>query len=139
MRLFPSLLCLLLLPAAAQAGAPRYVQLVNHADDSIVSMQAAPHASASFAEVALAGRLQGGGESQTVAVQRQGCRYDLRFAFADGRTLRYEDVDLCRYGKVSVRALPRSGAAGGDYVVRWRAAEPDAPVAMGERRPGEGR
>lgn len=128
--LFP--LCLsCLLPMAAMAAPPRYVQLVNHADDSIVSMQVAPHASTSFTEVPLEERLHGGGESQTVALRREGCRYDLRFGFADGRTLRYEDVDLCRYGKVGVRALPRD-AAGDAFVVRWDGAKAAEPVAVVE-------
>lgn len=132
MRLDLSLLCLsCLLPTVAMAAPPRYVQLVNHADDSIVSMRVAPHASGAFADVPLAQRLQGGGDSQTVAVQRQGCRYDLRFAFADGRSLRYEDVDLCRYGKVGVRALPRGGA-GDAFVVRWEGAKSSEPRVVAE-------
>ncbi len=135
MRLPASLLCLLLLPVAAHAGTPRYLQVVNHAGDSIVSMQVAPHASTEFTDVALAGRLQGGGDSQTVALQRQGCRHDLRFGFADGRTLRYEDVDLCRYGKVGVRALPRGGAPTDAYVVRWTGSAAAEPVAMRGREP----
>ncbi len=128
--LFP--LCLsCLLPMAALAAPPRYVQLVNHAADSIVAMQAAPHASASFVEVPLDGRLQGGGDSQTIALQRQGCRYDLRFGFADGRTLRYEDVDLCRHGKVGVRALP-ADAKGDAFVVRWGGVKSAEPIAVME-------
>lgn len=104
--------------ASARAAPPRYVQLVNHAHDSVVAMAVAVHGSGAFDPIPLEERLQGGGDGQTVAVRGEGCRYDLRFSFADGRVLRYEGVDLCRYGKVAVRPLPRD-AGQGEYVVAW--------------------
>jgi len=118
MRLSVLLLSPLLLTSVARAEAAptRYLQLVNHAQASIVTVQVAAHGTAAFREMALETPLRGGGESQRVALRRVGCRYDLRFVFADGRTLRYEDVDLCRHGEVAVRALPR-GTGEGDYRV----------------------
>lgn len=111
-----------LLPVACVwAGPPRYLQLVNQANESIVSLQAGARGTRAPDDVALDGPLRGGGESQTVALHRDGCQYDLRFGFADGRVLRYEGVDLCRNGKVVVRPLPR-GTSRREYVVAWNAA-----------------
>jgi len=112
-----SLLLATLLAFGAHAQAPRYVSLVNHANHSVVSLDVTAQGEGDYRGVPLDEPLRGGGESLTVALHGQGCRYDLRFGFADGRTLRYEDVDVCRYGKVSIRPLPR-GAAGQTYVVR---------------------
>lgn len=117
----------LVMPAspAFSAQAPRYVWLVNRANHSVVSLQFAVPGQRDYTEVMLEKPLRGGGESETVALRGAGCRYDLRFGFADGRSLRYEDVDVCRYGKISIRPLPR-GAAGQDYVVRSAAAQSHA-------------
>ncbi len=116
-----SSLLLLVIPAtatfSAHAQSPRYLSLVNRANHSVVSLQFAAHGQSDFTEVMLDAPLRGGGESETIGLRGAGCRYDLRFGFADGRSLRYEDVDVCRYGKVSIRPLPR-GSAGQAYVVR---------------------
>lgn len=132
-----SLSCLLALPAlsvavAAPPASPRYLQLVNDAHASVVELRAAAHATGTFQTVALDGALRGGGEGQTVALSGGTCRYDLRFGFADGRSLRYQDVDLCRYGQVRIRALPREATAGRDYVVSWRPAADDAGRLAGQ-------
>lgn len=125
MRVYPMLLLLplslLSLAAAAtpaQTSPPRYLQLVNQAFDSVVSVQAAVHGQPGYEGLALPQALRGGGDSQTVALAGGTCRYDLRFAFADGRVLRYDGVDACRYGVVQIRPLPR-GAAAGEFVVSW--------------------
>jgi len=104
--------------AQAPSPPPRYLQLVNQAFDSVVTVQAAAQGQPGYATVALQEPLRGGGDSQTVALAGGGCRYDLRFAFADGRVLRYDGVDTCRYGVVRIRPLPR-GAAAGEFVVPW--------------------
>lgn len=120
MRLFALLPMLLAATAAFPAhaqGAPRYLDLVNHAHDSVVSLQVAAHGQANYAPVMLDGALRGGGDSQTIALRGDVCRYDLRFDFADGRALRYEDVDVCRYGKLRIRAFP-PGVQDREYVVR---------------------
>ncbi|HYG08323.1 MAG TPA: hypothetical protein VD865_18185 [Stenotrophomonas sp.] len=104
------------LPALAQ-GAPRYLDLVNHAHNSVVSLQVAAHGQVNYAPVSLDGALRGGGDSQTIALRGEACRYDLRFDFADGRALRYEDVDVCRYGKLRIRPFP-PGVQDREYVVR---------------------
>jgi len=132
MRLSLSVVLFAALAPVAQAQPPRYVDLVNQGGDSVVSLQVAPHAAAAFDEVVLDGPLRGGGDSQTIAVAREGCRYDLRFGYADGRTLRYEDVDLCRYGKVSVRPLPRA-AREREFVVVWAAPAGDQAASSLDR------
>ena len=120
MRLSLVMLSLLLASAfQAQAETPRYLELVNHAQQSMVTLQVAAHGEAAYSPLLLEGPLRGGGESQTVALQAQGCRYDLRFGFADGRVMRYENVDVCRYGTVRIRPLG-AGAEGTEYVVRMK-------------------
>ena len=122
---------LLLIPAgaafSAHAQTPHYVSLVNRANHSVVTLQFAARGQSDYTEVMLDAPLRGGGESETVALRGAGCRYDLRFGFADGRSLRYEDVDVCRYGKVSIRPLPR-GEGGQEYVVRRAATQTYAEV-----------
>lgn len=103
----------------AQAETPRYLELVNHAQQSMVSLQVAVHGDADYAPLLLEGPLRGGGESETVALQAQGCRYDLRFGFADGRVMRYENVDVCRYGKLRIRPLGTDAKAT-EFVVRMK-------------------
>ncbi|WP_369976450.1 hypothetical protein [Xanthomonas bundabergensis] len=100
-----------LLAAAATAHAQdqirtHYVMLVNRAHDSVTALTVADTGSGSFREVPL-DPLRGGGDSATVGVHGEGCRYDLRFAFDDGRSLVYQDLDVCRYGLVRIRPLPR--------------------------------
>ena len=125
---FPLSCVLLLAPiAAVAAGAPpRYLQLVNHAFDSVVTVQAAPHGQPGLQSIALERPLRGGGDGQTVTLAGGACAYDLRFGFADGRALRYEGVDLCRYGQLRIRPLPRQSGTTGDYVVSWAKGTGDA-------------
>jgi len=106
-------LAIALLTAAATAHAQdasrtHYVMLVNRAHDSVTALAVADPGSSTFRDVAL-DPLRGGGDSATVGVHGAGCRYDLRFAFDDGRTLVYKDLDVCHYGLVRIRPLPRKG------------------------------
>ncbi|UYB51295.1 hypothetical protein OCJ37_15030 [Xanthomonas sp. AM6] len=91
---------------AQDAGRKHYLTVVNRAHDSVTAVAVADTGSAVFRDVAL-DPLRGGGDSATVGVQGAGCRYDVRFAFEDGRTLVYQDLDVCRYGLVRIRPLPR--------------------------------
>ncbi|MBN6111234.1 hypothetical protein [Xanthomonas bonasiae] len=106
-------LAIALLTAAATAHAQdasrtHYVMLVNRAHDSVTALAVADPGSSTFRDVAL-DPLRGGGDSATVGVHGAGCRYDLRFAFDDGRTLVYQDLDVCRYSLVRIMPLPREG------------------------------
>ncbi|MCC4596033.1 hypothetical protein NRY95_15995 [Xanthomonas campestris pv. phormiicola] len=94
---------------AQEQGRKHYVMLVNRAHDSVTAFAVADAGSGTFREVPL-DALRGGGDSATVGVRGVGCRYDLRFAFDDGRSLVYQDLDVCRYGLVRIRPLPRKQA-----------------------------
>lgn len=102
-----------LLAAAAAAHAQdasrkHYVMLVNRAHDSVTALSVADAGSGAFREVPL-DPLRGGGDSATIGVDGAHCRYDLRFAFDDGRTLVYQNLDVCRYTLVRIQPLPRKG------------------------------
>lgn len=91
----------------AEARPPmRYLQLVNRAPDSVMSLAAAPAGEAAFLAMTLAEPLHGG-DATTVGIAQAGCRYDVRVAFRDGRTLVYRDVDVCRKGGLYIDRLPR--------------------------------
>ncbi|WIH05891.1 hypothetical protein KHF85_05355 [Xanthomonas translucens pv. graminis] len=93
---------------AQDASRTHYVMLVNRAHDSVTKLSVADPGSGAFRDVAV-DRLRGGGDSATVGIHGAGCRYDMRFAFDDGRTLVYQDLDVCHYGLVRIRPLPRKG------------------------------
>lgn len=107
---------LLAAAAHANAGDTRYVDLVNRAHDSVTSLSVAPAGSDAFKEIPLE-LLKGGGDSATVGVDAEGCRYDFRFRFHNGKTMVYENVDVCRYGKMYIRPLPTADSPH-PYVVR---------------------
>jgi hypothetical protein len=85
----------------------RYLTLVNRAHDGVGRLAASPAGSDAFREVPIGAPLRGGGESVTVEMPADGCLYDLRFEFRNGRTMVYKDVDLCRYSTVRIRPLPQ--------------------------------
>ncbi len=93
---------------AQDASRTHYVMLVNRAHDSVTKLSVADPGSGAFRDVVV-DPLRGGGDSATVGVHGAGCRYDLRFAFDDGRTLVYQDLDVCRYSLVRIMPLPREG------------------------------
>lgn len=82
------------------ASANYYLDVVNTADNSIVSFAAAPIGSNHFRDVALGDRpLQGGGDSATVALGKDdsGCLRDFRTEFSNGRVLIQRNFDVCKY------------------------------------------
>ena len=84
----------------ANASTVYYVDLVNTATSSIVSLEAAPAGSSHFRALRFgAAPLAGGGASATVAIRKgdEGCLRDLRVGFADGRVLTHRGFDLCKY------------------------------------------
>jgi hypothetical protein len=93
------------LPADAYAS-EHYLELINRAPDSVTSLAIASAGSDAFREMPLHQPLRGGGDSTTVAVSGDGCAFDLRFVFLDGRTLIYRSVDICRYPKVRIQRSP---------------------------------
>lgn len=109
----PAVLATLLFATAAHAGAgknTRYLDLINRAHDSVISLEVAPAGSDAFQEKPLGAPLRGGGDSTTIEIAGESCLYDVRFKFRNGRTLVYKDVDICGGGKLAIRPLPTSDA-----------------------------
>jgi hypothetical protein len=102
-----SFLALLSLVDMAHAHAEpsiRYLELINRAHNSIVSLAIAAEGSDAFRDLPIDTPLQGGGNATTLAVAGEACRYDIRVSFRDGRSLLYKGFDVCRYRSLRVRA-----------------------------------
>lgn len=100
---------LVLLPLAGIAHAyaepaTRYLELINRANDSIVSLAIAAEGSDAFRDLPMDAPLQGGGNATTLAISGEVCRYDIRISFRDGGSLLYKGVDVCRYRGLRVRS-----------------------------------
>lgn len=96
--MFPSRLVVLsslLLATAVHAATPRYLTLLNRADDSITVLHVAAAGSDAFEQRPI-DTLDGGGGSTTVRLGDAGCRFDLRLQFRNGRTAIYHDVNVCK-------------------------------------------
>jgi hypothetical protein len=92
----------------------RYLELINRAHDSVTMWALAPAGDDEFHAMPLASPLEGGGDSTTIEVAGDRCRYDLRFTFSSNRTLIYRDIDVCSQRRLIIRQPPRltpSGAA----------------------------
>jgi len=108
--ILPALIATLLFANAAHAGPGkdiRYLDLINRAYDSVTSLEVAPAGSDAFQQKPLGVPLRGGGDSTTIEIAGEGCLYDLRFKFRNGKTLIYKDVDICSGGKLAIRPVPR--------------------------------
>ncbi|KRA74279.1 hypothetical protein ASD78_12360 [Lysobacter sp. Root667] len=100
---------------AAQANVQphtRYLELINRARDSLVSLAIAPAGGETFRELPIGEPLRGGGASTTLEVDGGNCVYDFRMVFRDGRAAIYRDIDVCRYRSLHVRPLPRVATDG---------------------------
>ena len=104
-----AVLALALLAAAApSAAAPRtpYFELINRAHDRLTSVAVAAAGSEAFAEKPLGAALDGGGDSATLQIAGDECRYDFRFVFANERAVIYPAIDVCRYRSLRIQPLP---------------------------------
>jgi hypothetical protein len=104
----------------AQAGGapPRYFDLVNASHDSVTSFAVAPAGESAFHEIDLGVPLRGGVTSTTVEIPEGDCVRDFRLVFADGRTLVYPGIDVCRYRQLRLtRRDGRSGPAAPDQAL----------------------
>lgn len=90
----------------------RYLELINRAHDRMTSFAIAPAGSSAFREMRLGAPLRGGGDSTTLEVAADSCVHDLRFVFGNGRTLIYQDVDICRHPRVHIQRPPRPAESG---------------------------
>lgn len=93
--------------AHAHAGEARYLGLLNRAHDSVVALEVAPAGSDAFVARPIE-VLPGGGGSSVVRLGDQGCRFDLRMTFGNGRRAVYHAVDVCRGDTLAIHPLPRS-------------------------------
>lgn len=110
----PVLICPLLVVSLcaashANAGEARYLGLLNRAHDSVMALEVAPAGSDVFAARPIE-VLPGGGGSAVVRLGEQGCRFDLRMTFSNGRRAVYHAVDVCRGDTLAIQPLPRSRA-----------------------------
>lgn len=115
MRTDHALAVALFLSAATQAhaaGAPtRYFDLVNASHDSVTSLAVAPAGSDDYARIDLGPPLRGGVTPATVEMPDGDCLRDVRVGFADGRTLLYPGIDVCRHGGLRLQARDGRGDA----------------------------
>jgi hypothetical protein len=119
MRPFRFVVLVIAIGAAAQAAAQanvqphsHYLELINRARDSLVSLAIAPAGGEAFREMPIGEPLRGGGASTTLEVDGGNCVYDFRMVFHNGRTAVYRDVDVCRYRSLHIRPLPRAATGG---------------------------
>jgi hypothetical protein len=104
----------LLLATTAHADAReinRYLDLINRAHDSVITLEIAPTGSDAFEEKPLGEPLHGGGGSTTNEIAGEGCVYNMRLRFANGRTLIYKEVDMCSGRRLVIRPLPRKASS----------------------------
>ena len=120
----PFLTVSMMLAGAAHGAEARYLGLLNRAHDSVVALEVAPAGTEAFVPRSIE-TLPGGGAGTTVRLADEGCRFDLRVAFRNGRRVVYRDVDVCR-GDTLVIA-PRKKTPG------------DRAVALEPRTPTRGR
>ncbi len=105
-----AVLTTLLSAAVSQAEASkrtRYLELINRAHDSVTSLALAQAGDDEFHAMPLTSALDGGGDSTTIEVVGDSCRYDLRLTFSNHRTLIYRDIDVCRHRRLSIRQPSR--------------------------------
>jgi hypothetical protein len=108
-----AILFLAALPLAGSAIAHgklpiRYLELVNRAHDSIVSLSVAAAGRDEFRELPMGAPLGGGGGAATFPVAGVDCLYDVRASFSDGRAQVYRNLDLCRHRGLRIPPLRTS-------------------------------
>lgn len=100
--------CCLAAGAAAAQERTHYLEIVNRANDSAVSLAFAAAGSDEYVEIPLREPLRGGGGSTTVRIPSDGCSHDIRFVFRDGKSMVYRGVDVCRASVVRIRKPPQA-------------------------------
>ena len=117
----PLLLVSLLLAGTAHGAETRYLGLLNRAHDSVVTLDVAAAGTEAFLPRSI-DILAGGGGSTMIRLADEGCRFDLRVAFRNGRRVVYRDVDVCRGDTLVIAPLKKTP---GDRAV---ALEPRTPT-----------
>lgn len=106
-----TLICVALPAAAGDTAKTRYLDLVNRSRDSVTAVAIAPAGSTEFRASMLAQPVQGGGDATTLAIREEGCQFDVRLQFRDGRSVIYKNVDACRLQSLRIDPL-RKGEDG---------------------------
>lgn len=114
-------------PAHAADGI-RYLELVNRAHASIIAVAVAPAGSGRFQHKQI-DALAGGGGATTLSVADAGCRYDLQVGFRTGQSVTYQNVDVCRGGRLVISAMRK------DARYALKGAQPAMQVADGGLTP----
>jgi hypothetical protein len=96
--------------AYAGGATTHYFDLVNASHDSVTSFAVGPAGDSAFHQIDLGAPLRGGVTSTTVEIPEGDCVRDFRLTFADGRTLVYPGVDVCRHRQL--RLTQRDGRSG---------------------------
>lgn len=91
-------LVLLALSAAAPAAARgRYFEVINRSHEAVSALAVARTGAGEFVDQPLHAPLAAGGGATTIQIVGEGCAYDIKTTFADGRAVVYSDIDVCRY------------------------------------------
>ena len=108
------------------AGSFSYVEIVNHASNSIVAFDVAPAGSRHYrSALRNNAALPGGGGSGVIAVRSgDGCLRDLRVRFANGHVMTRDNFDLC--------ALPSRKADHLDQRQQWAVRVGEDAIALGD-------
>ena len=93
--------------AHAGGATTRSFDLVHASHDSVTSFAVAPAGDSTFHQIDLGAPLRGGVTSTTVEIPEGDCVRDFRLVFADGRTLIYPGIDVCRHRRL--RLTQRDG------------------------------
>lgn len=103
----PLLLASLMFAGTAHGAEARYLGLLNRAHDSVVTLDVGPAGTDVFAPRSI-DVLAGGGGSAMVRLGDEGCRFDLRVGFRNGRRVVYRNVDVCRGDTLVIAPLKKA-------------------------------
>lgn len=84
----------------------RYLELVNQGDAGIAAVALAQSGSDDFQDKPFKGPLRQGGDARLFGHTGRGCDYAVRVTFDNGVSRVYDDVDLCRQGRLTITAPP---------------------------------
>jgi hypothetical protein len=115
MRLPPMIVLVLLALSAAAAPAAergRYFEVINRSHEAVTTLAVARAGAGEFVDQPLRAPLAAGGGATTIQIVGEGCAYDIKTTFADGRAVVYSDIDVCRYRALRMPPPPqRTNAA----------------------------
>ncbi|MEH6416105.1 hypothetical protein [Pseudomonas sp. CGJS7] len=93
--------------AAPSAERGRYFEVINRSHEAVTALAVARAGAAEFVDKPLRAPLAAGGGATTIQIVGEGCAYDIKTTFADGRAVVYSDIDVCRYRALRMPPPPR--------------------------------